>query len=128
MVRMAIIAIGTSVQESLNAAELLTQDGLDVAVIDARFIKPLDEKLILEYAEKTGRIITVEENVVQGGFGTGVLELLSERGVQVQTEQIGLPDHFVEQGTQGELRQRYGIDAAGIRGRLQSLYLEKQTA
>ena len=124
----AIIAIGTSVQESLNAAELLTQDGLDVAVIDARFIKPLDEKLILEYAEKTGRIITVEENVVQGGFGTGVLELLSERGVQVQTEQIGLPDHFVEQGTQGELRQRYGIDAAGIRGRLQSLYLEKQTA
>ena len=124
----AIIAIGTSVQESLDAAVALEKDGLDVAVIDARFIKPLDEKLIIEYAEKTGRIITVEENVVQGGFGTGVLELLNERGIQAQTEQIGLPDSFVEQGTQAELRQRYGIDAAGIRARLQTLYLEKQTA
>lgn len=124
----AIIAIGSSVQESLDAAALLEKDGLDVAVIDARFIKPLDEKLILEYAEKTGRIVTVEENVIQGGFGTAVLELITEKGLQVQADQIGLPDSFVEQGTQGELRKRYGIDAEGIRGRLQELYIEKQTA
>lgn len=124
----AIIAIGTSVQEALDAAESMAKDGLDIAVIDARFIKPLDEKLIIEYAEKTSRILTVEENVIQGGFGTAVLELLTEKGLQAQIEQIGLPDNFVEQGTQAELRQRYGIDAAGIKTRLQSLCLAKKTA
>ncbi len=124
----AIFAIGTSVQESLVAAELLAKEGVEVAVIDARFIKPLDEKLILEYARKTGRILTVEENVVQGGFGSAVLEVLAAHGLLVTADQIGLPDDFVEQGTQAELRARYGIDAAGIKARLQSFCLEKKTA
>jgi 1-deoxy-D-xylulose-5-phosphate synthase len=124
----AIFAIGTSVQESLVAAESLAKEGMEVAVIDARFIKPLDEKLILEYARKTGRILTVEENVMQGGFGSAVLELLAEHGLLVTADQIGLPDDFVEQGTQAELRARYGIDAAGIKARLQSFCLNKKTA
>jgi 1-deoxy-D-xylulose-5-phosphate synthase len=124
----AIFAIGTSVQESLDAAESLSKEGVDVAVIDVRFIKPLDEALILEYAQKTSRILTVEENVVQGGFGSAILELLTAHGLQVSAEQIGLPDEFVEQGTQAELRQRYGIDAAGIKARLQNLCLAKKTA
>ncbi|MBE0500053.1 MAG: 1-deoxy-D-xylulose-5-phosphate synthase [Desulfuromonadales bacterium] len=123
-----IFAIGTSVQESLAAADLLEKEGLDVAVIDARFIKPLDEKLILEHARKSQRIVTVEENVLQGGFGSAVLELLAEHGLQVTAEQIGLPDDFIEQGTQTELRQRYGVDAAGIKTRLQSFCLAKKTA
>ncbi len=123
-----IFAIGTSVQESLIAADLLEKEGLDVAVIDARFIKPLDEKLILEHARKSQRVVTVEENVLQGGFGSAVLELLAEHGVQVTAEQIGLPDDFIEQGTQTELRQRYGVDAAGIKTRLQSFCLAKKTA
>jgi 1-deoxy-D-xylulose-5-phosphate synthase len=124
----AIFAVGTSVQEALDAAEALAEQGVEVAVIDARFVKPLDEQLILTYARKTGRILTVEENVIQGGFGSAVLELLSEHGVQVMTEQIGLPDEFVEQGTQAELRQRYGIDAVGIKTRLQNFCLAKKTA
>jgi 1-deoxy-D-xylulose-5-phosphate synthase len=123
-----IIAIGTSVAESLLAAEALAEEGIDVAVLDARFIKPLDETLILEYAQKTNRIMLVEENVVQGGFGSAVLELLTEHGVQVIAEQVGLPDDFIEQGTQGELRQRYGIDAEGIKARLQDLCQAKKTA
>jgi 1-deoxy-D-xylulose-5-phosphate synthase len=123
-----IFAIGTSVQESLDAAESLAKEGVDVAVIDVRFIKPLDEALILEHAQKASRILTVEENVVQGGFGSAILELLTAHGLQITAEQIGLPDEFVEQGTQSELRQRYGIDADGIKARLQNLCLAKKTA
>jgi len=113
-----LIAIGISVQEALDAAAILAGEGVEVAVIDARFLKPLDEKLIVAAAQKYGRLLTVEENVVQGGFGSAVMELLVERGVQVPTTLIGLPDDFVEQGSQSELRSRYGIDAVGIASRV----------
>ena len=116
-----IVAIGSSVQEALSAADQLKKDGINVAVIDARFIKPLDEKLILAQAEKTGLLITVEENVLQGGFGSAVLELLEAKGVHVRVERIGLPDSFIEQGSQPELRARCGIDATGIVTKLKSL-------
>jgi len=115
-----IVAIGSSVQEALSAAESLKKDGHDVAVVDARFVKPLDEKLLLMQAEKTGLIVTVEENVLQGGFGTAVLELLEEKGSSARVDRIGLPDSFVEQGSQPELRKRYGIDAAGIVARIKT--------
>ncbi len=116
-----IVAIGSSVQESLQAAKILEHDGMEVAVVDARFIKPLDEKLLLTQAEKTGLVITVEENVLQGGFGAAVLELLEEKGSNARVERIGLPDSFVEQGSQPELRARYGIDAAGIVKRIKDI-------
>lgn len=116
-----IVAIGSSVQEALAAAERLESEGIKVAVVDARFIKPLDEKLLLAQAGKTGLLVTVEENVLQGGFGTAVLELLEEQGSSARVERIGLPDAFVEQGTQAELRARYGIDADGIVVKLKEL-------
>ena len=116
-----IVAIGSSVQEALSAAETLAADGVEAAVVDARFVKPLDEKLILTQAEQSGLLVTVEENVLQGGFGTAVLELLEEKGSHARVERIGLPDAFVEQGSQPELRGRYGIDAAGIAARIKSL-------
>ncbi len=121
-----IVAIGSSVQEALLAAKELEKDGINAAVVDARFIKPLDEKLLLAQAEKTGLVVTVEENVLQGGFGTAVLELLKENHCTVQVERIGLPDAFVEQGSQPELRRRYGIDAAGIVARIKDICCEAE--
>jgi 1-deoxy-D-xylulose-5-phosphate synthase len=110
-----IVAIGNRVPPSLAAAEQLAGEGLDVAVIDARFVKPLDESLIVEWAQRTGAVITAEENAGLGGFGSAVLEMLSARGChQVKTRVVALPDRFIEHGSQDELRKRTGIDAAGI--------------
>ena len=117
-----LVAIGSSVQEALAAATMLEAEGVSVAVVDARFIKPLDEKLLLAQAEKTGLLVTIEENVLQGGFGSAVLELLREKDCLARVERIGLPDAFVEQGSQPELRARYGIDAAGIVKHIKNLY------
>ncbi len=116
-----LVAIGSSVAESMAAAELLATEGIAVSVVDARFIKPLDDALIVAAIENAGRLVTVEENVVQGGFGSAVLEMLAEKGVRVPTALIGLPDDFVEQGTQKELRSRYGIDASGIAAKVRAL-------
>jgi len=108
-----IIAIGSTVHSSLEAAKMLTENGVDAAVINARFIKPLDEKLILRLAKKTGYVITVEENQVMGGFGSGVLELLSQNSLG-NVKNIGISDTFVEMGTQEYLRSKYKLDGIGI--------------
>ena len=111
----AIIAIGTMVAPSIEAAERLSKEGISVAVINARFIKPLDEDMILSAAKKTGRIVTVEEHALMGGFGSAVLECLDAHGVTgIKTHRIGLPDTYIEHGTQAVLRQKYGLDADGI--------------
>jgi 1-deoxy-D-xylulose-5-phosphate synthase len=113
----AIIAIGTMVYPCLSAAEMLEQDNLRPTVVNARFVKPLDRELILSLAEKTGIIITVEENVLQGGFGAAVLEILEEEGLyDVRVLRLGFPDEYIEQGEQNELLTMYGLDAAGIAG------------
>ncbi|MGW8313479.1 MAG: 1-deoxy-D-xylulose-5-phosphate synthase [Desulfuromonadales bacterium] len=109
-----IFAVGVLVSEALSAAETLEDSGLDFAVVDPVFLKPLDRELLVAEAIRTGFVVTAEENVLSGGFGSAVLELLSEAGVHVPVTRIGLPDKFVEQGSQSELRARYGLDAEGI--------------
>jgi len=109
-----IVALGVMVGEALEAAKILSQQGFEIAVADARFVKPLDRELILEQAAKVPLVVTAEENVLQGGFGAAVLELLSDAGLTVPVVRVGIPDHFVEQGTQTELRAQLGIDADGI--------------
>jgi 1-deoxy-D-xylulose-5-phosphate synthase len=109
-----VIAVGPLLYDALSAAEALEAEGISVAVVDARFVKPLDRTLILAEARRTGAIVTVEENVLAGGFGSAVLELLSGAGVAAPVVRIGLPDAFIDQGSQTELRARYGLDAAGI--------------
>ena len=109
-----IFALGSQVPEALAAAELLEAEGISVAVVDPVFIKPLDSELLIAEAVKTGCVITAEENVIRGGFGSAVLELFSDEGVQVPVRRVGLPDKFVEQGSQAELRERYGLNCAGI--------------
>jgi len=110
-----ILAIGTTVYPSIRAAERLDTSGIHAAVINTRFLKPLDGDLIVEWAKKIGRILTVEENVLQGGFGSAVLELLQEKDLSsVHVKRLGIPDLFVEHGPPALLRAKYGIDEAGI--------------
>lgn len=109
-----IIAVGDLVNQALIAADQLSEQGIEVSVVDARFVKPLDVDLILSQAEKAPFVITAEENSLQGGFGAAVLELLNDMGLAVPVMRMGIPDHFVGQGTQTELRRQLGLDAPGI--------------
>ncbi|MDG5468239.1 1-deoxy-D-xylulose-5-phosphate synthase [Deltaproteobacteria bacterium IMCC39524] len=109
-----IFAVGALVEEALAAAEALVDEGFQVAVVDPVFLKPLDRDLLVAMATDNGPVFTLEENVLEGGFGSAVLEMLCDAGVHVPVTRIGLPDKFVEQGSQSELRARYRIDAAGV--------------
>jgi len=99
----------------------LSKAGIEATVVNARFAKPLDAELITDIASRIKHIITVEENVVSGGFGSGVTELLKRVGITVHARSLGIPDEFVEQGDQPVLRARYGLDAAGIAQQVSSL-------
>lgn len=117
-----LIAIGSTVQTALQAADQLARQSIEATVLNARFVKPLDETLILEWAGKIGKVITVEENVLQGGFGSAVLEMFQEAAcIPPDFMRLGLPDAFIPHGSQGILRNLYGIDAAGIEGAALSL-------
>jgi len=110
-----LLGYGNRVLPCLRVAEKLAGQGVDVAVINARFCKPLDEELILEWAAKTGRVVTVEDGTRTGGFGSAVLELFSEKNrAGIKTRVVGLPDRFVEHGTQDQLFELYGVDEAAI--------------
>jgi 1-deoxy-D-xylulose-5-phosphate synthase len=110
-----ILAIGRPVGDALEARKILLEQGISTTVVNCRFVKPLDVDLICSLSEKIPRIITVEENVRQGGFGSAVLETLSENGITgVQVERIGIADVFVEHGPQKVLRSAYGIDIPDI--------------
>jgi 1-deoxy-D-xylulose-5-phosphate synthase len=110
-----IVAIGSTVYPALQAAETLRERGISAGVVNARFAKPLDAELILSVAGKTGCIVTVEENALQGGFGSAVLELLFDNCCHdVKVKRLGIPDQYVEQGSQAQLRKDLGIDAEGI--------------
>ncbi|MBU2252473.1 MAG: 1-deoxy-D-xylulose-5-phosphate synthase [Proteobacteria bacterium] len=112
---LAVVAIGACVHPALAAAELLKAEGIPIRVINARFVKPLDGELLCGTAEKLGRVITVEENTLMGGFGSAVLELFAEAGISgVAVRRLGIPDEFAQHATQKELRRLYGIDAEGI--------------
>ncbi|MCE5193899.1 MAG: 1-deoxy-D-xylulose-5-phosphate synthase [Nitrospiraceae bacterium] len=111
----ALIAIGNTVYPALGAAIRLKKEGIMAAVINARFIKPIDKKLISSISAKTKRLLTIEDNVVAGGFGSAVLECLNELDIRdVRIKLLGIPDEFVEQGSQIILRKKYSIDEEGI--------------
>lgn len=110
----AILAVGNTVYPSLKAAEILQKKGIDSMVINARFIKPLDFEIIEKVGNSIGKIVTVEEGVLRGGFGSSVLTHLSNSKIQVDLKMIGIPDEFVEHGPQFLLKDNYGISADGI--------------
>ncbi len=112
---LAFIAVGNAVYAALKAAAMLKKDGIDACVVNARFIKPLDEEGIRALCGRTKRIITVEENLLAGGFGSAVLEYLCREGLQdVAVHRIGVDDEFMEHGSQALLRKQYGLDEDGI--------------
>jgi 1-deoxy-D-xylulose-5-phosphate synthase len=111
----AIFAIGVTVWQAVKAAERLEQEGISAAVVNARFVKPIDAELIGAVARRVRCLATVEEAAKTGGFGSAVLEALSDQGItDVPTKLIGLPDWYIEQGPQDLLREKYGLTAEGI--------------
>jgi len=111
----ALLALGTMVLPALQAAETLQSEGISATVVNARFASPLDERAILGLARSVGRLITVEENVPMGGFGSAVHELLDRHGLSTTPLfRIALPELFVPHGKRDELLQKVGLDAPGI--------------
>ncbi|RLB03933.1 MAG: 1-deoxy-D-xylulose-5-phosphate synthase [Deltaproteobacteria bacterium] len=111
-----ILAIGSTVYSSLKAAQILEAEGIRVTVVNSRFVVPLDEELIESLVSRHEVLITVEENVVAGGFGSAVLEFLHERDLSppIKVRRVGIPSLFVEHGPQDVLRKRYRLDPEGI--------------
>ncbi len=110
-----LLPVGNRVYAALAAAQTLEEEGIEAAVINPRFIKPLDAELIEHWARKTGHLVTVEDNSRLGGFGSSVVEMLSQRNVfGIKTRLLGHPDVFVEHGPQKALWESSAIDAAAI--------------
>jgi 1-deoxy-D-xylulose-5-phosphate synthase len=111
----AIIACGVAVHPSLEAAAELEEEGIRCTVVNGRFIKPMDGEVLSRVAARTGRIQSVEENAVIGGFGSGICELLAEKGITTPVKHLGLPDMFLPHGAQAALRKKTGLDKEGIK-------------
>jgi 1-deoxy-D-xylulose-5-phosphate synthase len=121
-----ILAVGSPVYDALRAAEELRKEGIRAGVVNARFVKPLDEKLLTELAHRYEVFITVEDNTVVGGFGTAVLEFLASRGILKRVITLGVPDVFIEHGAQSILRAQVGIDSEGIKRAALEHFLKRQ--
>jgi 1-deoxy-D-xylulose-5-phosphate synthase len=122
-----IFAIGNEVWPAVQAAEILAKEGIEVAVINARFIKPLDDELITKYCRPFSRVITVEEGSLAGGFGSAIMERVQQLGIRdVQFHRLGIPDEYVHHGAQDVLRAQYDLDANGIAKRVREFVGENK--
>lgn len=111
----ALIAVGSMVETALRAARRLQKSGIDCTVVNARYVKPLDEVLLLQLATSHQNIITIEENVIAGGFGSSVAEFLAAKGMRgVNLKILGLPDRFITHGPTEVLLENCGLDTEGI--------------
>jgi 1-deoxy-D-xylulose-5-phosphate synthase len=122
--RVAVVGYGTGVGKALEAADLLAERGLDVTVADARFAKPLDAALLAQLASEHDLLVTVEEGVLAGGFGSGVWETLSDGGVSVPVLRVGLPDRYVTHGAPKLLHEEVGFTGEAIAARIESAVLD----
>ncbi len=110
-----IIAIGAMVYPALEAVKRLREENIEVALINARFVKPLDEELIVSLSREIKKVITIEENVLDGGFGSAILELFEKHALfNLKVKRMGIPDKFVQHGSQNTLRSKYGLNEKGI--------------
>ena len=110
-----ILAAGRCVSDAMEAKEAMRSEGISATIVNSRFVKPLDADLILNLVQRIPRVITVEEHVLSGGFGSAVLELFADSGISgVPVKRIGIGDVFVEHGSQSILRSRHGVDRVAI--------------
>ena len=124
-----IFGLGKACTAALEASDLLATYGIDCGVINPVFVKPLDVSLLLDSARSCRRIVTVEENVLAGGFGSAVLEALAEAGIDdVSVHRIGMPDSFVEHGTAVDQRRQLQLDAEGIASRILDAFFPERLA
>jgi 1-deoxy-D-xylulose-5-phosphate synthase len=126
--RVAIVGYGTGVQKALEAADLLREHDLDVTVADARFAKPIDAGLMAQLAAEHDLLVTVEEGVLMGGFGSAVWESLSEGGLAPRILRVGLPDRYVTHGKPALLHQEVGFTGERITERIESAVLDPRSA
>ena len=113
----------------MHAAEALAKEGINVAVVNARFIKPLDDELIAKYCKPNSYIITVEEGSLAGGFGSAVMERCEQLGIQgIRFHRIGIPDEYVHHGTQDVLRAQYDLHPEGIARRVREFLANDRKA
>jgi len=113
--KLLLIAIGSSVFEAQQAVEELKKENISCSLINARFVKPLDSKLILDTVKRFDQVITIEDHVLEGGFGSAVLELFADNNIDgIRVKRIGINNCFVEHGSQEILKSEYGIDAKAI--------------
>lgn len=110
----AILAVGPLVYVALSAAERLAAEGIDVEVVNARFVKPLDANMVDDIARRIGRIVTIEDGQIEGGFGSAVAEYVAQHHIGCHMRIHGYPDEFVEHGTQQELHAQYQLDMEGV--------------
>jgi len=111
----ALVAFGVMVKPALEAAEILEAEGVEVAVVNARFAKPLDTALIGDLARRTRRIVTLEEHSRMGGFGSAVLEAIAELGLtDVRVRVLGIGDEFIDHGTVEQYHEQFGLRPAQI--------------
>ncbi len=122
---LVILAVGYPVYQALKAAEKLYKEGIKVGVVNARFVKPMDEEMLIKLVSRYEVFLTVEDNTVVGGFGSGVLEFLARKGILKKVVNLGVPDRFVEHGNQNLLRNIVGIDAEGIERKVKELLIGK---
>ncbi len=109
------MAVGTMVEPCLKASEILLSRGISAGVVNARFVKPLDEQMIRRLARDVGVIVTVEDNVLAGGFGSAVLENINTQNLNwAKLLRLGLPDKFIEHGARSQLLEKYGLNPEGI--------------
>ena len=111
---LVILAVGTMVRTALKAAEALKTEGLNLAVVNARFVKPLDQKLLDKLAASSSLILTAEEGSIRGGFGQAVAEYLLTGQFTGRFRAIGIPDDFVTHGTRAQLLREINLDAQGL--------------
>jgi 1-deoxy-D-xylulose-5-phosphate synthase len=114
-----IFAIGNEVWPAVHAAEVLAKEGINVAVVNGRFIKPLDDELINRFCKPGAKVITVEEGSLAGGYGSAIMERATQLGIDgVKYHCIGIPDEYVHHGTQDILRAQYDLHTEGIARRV----------
>jgi 1-deoxy-D-xylulose-5-phosphate synthase len=121
----AILAVGTMVLPAVDAAEILAQDGIDCAVVNCRFIKPMDAAMLDSLAQRHRIIVTVEEGTIVNGFGAYLAETMQTTHPEVRVVALGVPDRLIEQAPRAEQLESFGLTAAGIARRITALQHEE---